>query len=74
MKSQVKEHLNIVDEPLIFIRENYFKIENEDELCSVHIIYDKYSIDFLQQNHLIKFIQLSFLDIDLNIDTSIYQK
>ena len=74
LKSQVKEHLNIVDEPLIFIRENYFKIENEDELCSVHIIYDKYSIDFLQQNHLIKFIQLSFLDIDLNIDTSIYTK
>ena len=27
LKSQVKEHLNIIDEPLIFIRENYFKIE-----------------------------------------------
>jgi hypothetical protein len=74
LKSQVKEHLNIVDEPLIFIRENYFKIEDDNELCSVHIIYNKYSIDFLQQNHLIKFIQLSFLDIDLNIDTSIYTK
>ena len=74
LKSQVKEHLNIVDEPLIFIRENYFKSDNDNELCSVHIIYNKYSIDFLQQNHLIKFIQLSFLDIDLNIDTSIYTK
>jgi len=74
LKSQVKEHLNIVDEPLIFIRENYFKIEDDNELCSVHIIYNNYSIDYLQQNHLIKFIQLSFLDIDLNIDTSIYTK
>ena len=72
LKSQVKEHLNIVDEPLIFIRENYFKSDND--LCSVHIIYNNYSIDYLQQNHLIKFIQLSFLDIDLNIDTSIYNK
>jgi hypothetical protein len=74
LKSQVKEQLNNVDEPLIFIRENYFKTDDDNELCSVHIIYNKYSIDFLQQNNLIKFIQLSFLDIDLNIDTSIYTK
>ena len=74
LKSQVKEHLNIVDEPLIFIRENYFKIDNDNELCSVHIIYNNYSIDYLQQNQLIKFIQLSFLDVELNIDTSIYTK
>jgi hypothetical protein len=51
LKSQVKEHLNIVDEPLIFIRENYFKTDDDNELCSVHIIYNKYSIDFLQQKN-----------------------
>ncbi len=74
LKNQVKQHLNIVDEPLIFIRENYFTTENEDELCSFHIIYNKISMDYLQQNHLIKFIQLEFLHNKLNIDTAIYTK
>ncbi len=72
LKSQVKIHLNIVDEPLIFIRENHFKSDND--LCSVHIIYNNYSLDYLQQRELIKFIQTSFLDIELDIDISVYKK
>ena len=43
LKSKVKELINIVDEPLIFIRENQ---------SSIHIIYDKYSIDYLHHKEL----------------------
>jgi hypothetical protein len=74
LKSKVKEFLDIDVEPLIFIRENYFKPDNDDDLCSVHIIYNNFSMDFLQQGQLIQFIQVSFLELDMNIDTSIYTK
>jgi hypothetical protein len=58
LKNKLKEMINIVDEPLIFIRENQ---------SSIHIIYDNYSIDYLQHKELSKFIQLDINELDISI-------
>ena len=50
--------INIVEEPLIFIRENQ---------SSIHIIYDNYSIDYLHHKELSKFIQLDINELDISI-------